>query len=149
MAATPAVPAEAPLDEVFDQIRRLALERDRGAFASLEGGRLVERSANHVEVAVRSAFQAQRLRERTRELEEVCEQVFGTPTRVEFSSLDAPAEEPTGPAPDANPDSGRQGARERTRQIRQAALQNEAVNTALEVLEAQIVDIAPHGGPQA
>jgi len=135
---------------VFDQLRRFAQEHDRGAFASLEGGQLVERAPERIQLGVRSAFQAQRLKDRTGELEALCEQFFGTPTRVEVTTVEpTQAADPARPAPDAAGDETRQASRERTRQIRQAALQNAAVNTALEVLEAQIVDIAPHGGSQA
>ena len=42
------------------------------------------------------------------------------------------------------PESGG-AAREEARRLRQAALQHPAVNTALEVLEASIVDITPLG----
>jgi DNA polymerase-3 subunit gamma/tau len=145
------VPLEAPLAQVFDRFRRFALEHDRGAFASLEGGQLLERSADHLKLAVRSSFQASRLRDRTRDLESLCEQFFGAPTSVEVTELAAGADAPVGlPGAAAETDDGlasRERTREHTRQIRQAALQNVAINTALEVLEAQIVDISPHGGP--
>ena len=66
-----------------------------------------------------------------------------------MSSIDvnnAPAADGASPSHDPDDGEARERSREQTRQTKQAALQNPAINTALEVLEAQIVDIAPHGG---
>jgi DNA polymerase-3 subunit gamma/tau len=137
---------DAPLDVVFDRLKAFALEHDRGAFASLEGGQLVERAPGRIRLQVRNAFHAMRLRDRQTVLQGLCERFFGEPTAVEVLEPDAP---PSRTAVRRRPDPAAApagGAREEARRLRQAALQNEAVNTALEVLGAQIVDITPHGG---
>jgi len=147
----PAAPmdATAPLDVVHDRLKAFAFDRNRGAFASLEGSRIVERSDGLLRIATRNEFHATRLRERSADLERLCGDFFGVATRVEITSDDAPdaghaASEPE-PAAGANDRPAER--RESERQIRQAALQNPAVNTVLEVLEAQIVDIEPLGRP--
>jgi hypothetical protein len=129
---------------VFDRLKLFAQEHNRGAFASLEGGRLIERSEGRLRIEVRNAFHAVRLRDRVPELEALCERFFGAPTSVEVLDPEAPSPAATGePGRDGRPPGG---AREEARRLRQSALQNVAVNTALEVLEAQIVDITPLGG---
>ena len=143
------------------EVRVTALEHNRGAFASLEGGRLVERHPGRLRLQVRNAFHAVRLRDRLPELQSLCERFFGEPTAVEVlgpedSTGAAPVQHAVGssesgdrPAGGNRGEAGTSGPREEARRLRQAALQNEAVNTALEVLGAQIVDITPHGGARS
>jgi hypothetical protein len=146
-APEPAAAAdEAPLEVVFDRLKAFAQEHNRGAFASLEGGQLIERSDGRICIAVRNAFHALRLRERVPEFEAVCERFFGAPMQVEVVEGDSPVAVAT-PAPASGVAAN--GSREEARKLKQAALQNEAVNTALEVLEASIVDITPLGGPRS
>ena len=142
-----ALAADAPLGIVFDRLRAYAQEHNRGAFASLEGARLVARSEGQLRIELRDAFHATRLRARTSELEAVCERFFGQPTAVEVLDPQQPADAPApAGARNATADTAGEDPREQARRLRQAALRNEAVNTALEVLEAQIVDITPLGG---
>jgi len=129
-------PDDAPLDVVFDQLRRFAQQRNRGLFAALEGGRLVLRGAERLRLAVSQEFAARRLRARLGDLEEVCQAFFGTRLRVEVECDAAEGDEATGP--DGNSDLARRR--------RQEALDHPAVNATLEVLGGEIVEIRPLGG---
>ncbi|MEE2662568.1 MAG: DNA polymerase III subunit gamma/tau [Myxococcota bacterium] len=135
---------DAPLEVVYDRLKLFAQQHNRGAFACLEGGRLAEREAGRIRLEMRNAFHAARLRERLAELESLCERFFGRPTRVEL--VDPTASDETSAAQPNADGSSAEGPRDEARRLRQAALQHPAVNTALEVLEAQIVDISPLGG---
>ncbi|MEE3329693.1 MAG: DNA polymerase III subunit gamma/tau [Myxococcota bacterium] len=141
---------DAPLPVIFDRLRQFAQKENRGAFASLEGGRLIARRNGYLELEAQSTFHAKRLRDRTGALEEICESFFGTPTRVEVRNPDGQAQQPTVAASTTTSkrrqsESEAASQREKERKVRQAALQHPSVNTALEVLEASIVDIQPIG----
>jgi DNA polymerase-3 subunit gamma/tau len=129
-------PAEdAPPALVYDRLRGFAEQANRGLFASLAGGRLVEHEPGRIAIALPSAFHARRLSDRRTELEAVCARFFGRPVRVEVRSQ-------TGGNGEAAPSAdGRQLARQR----RQAALGHPAVNVALQELQAEIVEIRPLG----
>jgi len=131
-----APPEDAPLDVVFDQLRRFAQQRNRGLFAALEGGRLVLRGRERLRLAVSEEFAARRLRARVGDLEEVCEAFFGSRLRVEVECDAAEGDEAAGP--DGNSDLARRR--------RQEALDHPAVNATLEVLGGEIVEIRPLGG---
>jgi DNA polymerase-3 subunit gamma/tau len=133
-------PADAPLAVVFDRLRAFAGRENRGLAAALAGGRLVERSAERVRIAAPSRFAAERLADRREALEATCARFFGRPLRVEIETRS------DAPAPIARPED-----REAARKLRERALEHSAVNAALEVLEAKIVDIRPApgaGGPR-
>jgi len=144
----PAVPADpspvalaptAPLPVIFDRLRGIALERNRGLFASLEGGRILDHSAGRLRLGVTSAFHVKRLQDRKNELTTVCSEFFGATTQIEVVVDDDTR--PKGPAAPVDP----QARREAERQRRQQALNHPAVNTTLEVLDAEIVEIRPLG----
>lgn len=127
---------DAPLEAVFDRLRALAQERNRGLFAVLEGGRLLECSGARLRLLVPNRFAATRLHSRQRELEAVCKEMFGRRMRVQVQSEDE--------VPSAAPAAS--GERERKRRLRLEALDNPKVNLAIEVLGGEIVDIRPIEG---
>ncbi|MCZ6464873.1 MAG: DNA polymerase III subunit gamma/tau [Proteobacteria bacterium] len=128
---------EAPPEVVFDRLRGFAQERNRGLFASLEGGRLLEHTSDRLRVGLPNAFHARRLGDRIREFEAVCSQFFGHELRVEIV---AESEHGNGAQSDT-------AQREAARQRRKDALNHPAVNVALRELEAEIVEIRPLGTP--
>ena len=133
-----APPNGAPLDAVFDRLRAFAQEANRGLFAALEGGRLLERSEEQLRILVPSGIAARRLQGRASELATICERFFGAPIRVQLQS----AEDDTGPSPNGpeEPEATSEGKRQR-----QEALNHPAVNDALEILGAEILEIKPTG----
>jgi DNA polymerase-3 subunit gamma/tau len=130
------MPADAPLDVVFDQLRRFVRQSDRGLAAGLEGGQLLERAPDRLRLAVPEGFALRRLETRRADLEAACGRFFGAPLRVELAPR---ALEPAGPAA-AGPES------DLARRRRQEALDHPAVNDALEILGGEIVEIRPVGG---
>ncbi len=124
----------ASLEAVFDRLRAFAREHNPGVYAALEGGRIAERSAEALVIAV-PAFAAQRLRERQAALEEIAALFFGETLRVRVAgqgAVDAAG------APDG----------EAVRLRRQAALNHPGVARALEILEGEILVIRPLGAPR-
>jgi DNA polymerase-3 subunit gamma/tau len=113
--AATAKPPDAPPEAVFERLRDFAGKGNPGLFATLEGGRLVERDDDHLRIAVSQRFLAQRLEDRRGALEKACADFFGRGMRVE---IETDGGEPSGPSgPDA----------ESLRQLRQAALNHPAV----------------------
>ncbi len=135
-AARPSAPA--PLAQVFDRLRAFAQEENRGLFAALEGGKLLERGADSLRIALSSAIAVRRLEARKGDLESVCARFFGKPMRVELTS-DAGA--PAQGAAKAN------GGGETARRRRQEALAHPSVNAAIEILGGEIVEIRTLGEP--
>jgi hypothetical protein len=131
------VALDAPLDVVYDQLRRFAQERNRGLFAALEGGRLVARTSERLRVLVPAAFAARRLEARRDEMETVCQQFFGARLVVEVESADQ--------APQA--EQQRAAQTDLARRRRQQALDHPAVNDTMDILGGQIVEIRPLDGP--
>jgi hypothetical protein len=129
---------DAPLPIVFDRLRAFAQESNRGLFASLEGGRLLACGEGALRIALPSGLAARRLEDRRAELEEVCGRFFGGPVQV---LLEAPGAGPDAP----DPSRGREGEAEEVRRRRLAALAHPAVNDALEILGAEILEIRPLG----
>jgi hypothetical protein len=81
-----------------------------------------------------NGFAKQRLEDRASDLESICSGFFGEPTRIEVAEVkQAP---PAGPAVRG----------EDTRRLKQEALNNPLVNSALEILQADIVEIRPVSG---
>jgi hypothetical protein len=130
--------APAPLAQVFDRLRSFAQGENRGLFAALEGGRLLEKSDEALRISLPSAIAARRLEARKPDLESVCARFFGRQLRVELVS-DA------GGAAAANAAKAGETS-ELARKRRQDALAHPAVNVALEVLGAEIDEIRPLGG---
>jgi len=133
--ATGPAASEAPLPVVLDRLRAVLGEEDRGLAAALEGAALIERTDQALRIAVPEAFAARRLERRLPDLEATCARLFGRPTRV---SISGPSSET------AEPRSRDREQQERARRRREA-LDHPAVNTALEVLGGEVVEIKPLG----
>jgi len=143
-AAAPQAAAQAPLAVVFDRLRAVAQEENRGLYAVLDEGRLLERTEDRLRIALPVGFGARRLETRIADLEGVCERVFGRRLHVELrtgeATPDSAAARPRGPAPDSD----------LARRRRADALQHAGVNDALDVLGGEILEIRPlsgRGGP--
>jgi DNA polymerase-3 subunit gamma/tau len=134
-SGAPAPPLDAPLAVVFDRLRAFAGRESRGLAAALAGGRLAERTPERIRIAAPSRFAAERLADRREALEATCARFFGCPVRVEIETRS-----------DAPPPIARPEDREAARRLRERALEHPALDTALEVLEAEIVDIRPAPG---
>jgi|GEM_PF-624980 len=130
-----------PLHLIFDRLRAFAQEANRGLFAALEGGHLVEKGTGDVRIALSSPTAVRRLESRHAELEAICAAFFGTPMRV---ALEVDHAGPSPPADQAEPSEA--GAEQRRR--RQQALQHPFVNDALEILGGEILEIRPLGAAQ-
>jgi len=119
---------------LFDRLRARALELDRARHASLEHAECVAVDGNRMRLAVSTGFHAERVRSRCAELEAIAKTLFGRPIRIEIDAQSAKtqAEESA-------------ESRERSRRRRQEALNSEPVNLAIEILDAEIVEIRPLG----
>ncbi|HKJ25854.1 MAG TPA: hypothetical protein VKB65_13600, partial [Myxococcota bacterium] len=144
-APAPAADAEpeAPLAVVFDRLRAVAQEHNRGLYAVLDEAHLLERSASKLRIALPAGFGARRLETRLADFEAVCERVFGRPYRIEIETSDAPG---AGPAPrPAVPPPDSDLARRR----RADALRHAGINDAIDVLGGEILEIRPLTGRPA
>ena len=135
----PASPTAAPgggaaPEMLFDRLRSRALETDRARLASLDVARLIRLHGETLELGVPGSFHADRLRARQSEIEALATTLFGQPLRITITVQEAQASQDQ----DAS-------QRELSRLRRQQALHSKPVNLALEVLEAQIVEIRPLG----
>ena len=128
---------DAALSQIYDRLSAFAQERNRGLFAALEGGELLERAPGRMRVRLPSALAARRLASRAQELEEVCRLFFGETVRIELESLQSAAPEAAAPAKPTDSAAARRR--------RQQALDHPGVNTAIEVLGGEIVEIRPLG----
>ena len=136
-APLPGAAAESlPPAVVFDRLRAHAGKQDPGLFAALEGGQLVRIEDARLCLRVPAGFAARRLEQKREPLERCCEAFFGRPIAIE---LEIAGEEP----PAAHLARGTDA--EALRRLRQQALSHPAVNAALDLLEAEIVDIHPLG----
>jgi DNA polymerase-3 subunit gamma/tau len=133
----------APLDVVFDRLRAKIREENAGLFALLNGLRLTGREAGQLRFEAPNAFSKQRIEGRLAEIESICERFFGEPTRISIAEVEQQSHQVRKPRG------------EDSRRLRQEALNHPLVNTALEVLEADIVEIRPleispasPGGPE-
>jgi hypothetical protein len=133
----PTLGGGAPPETIFDRFRAKALETDRARFASLETARLEAIRGNTLEILVPGTFHAERLQTRIGELEALASDLFGQPARITVGLHDA------GTTREESFES-----REASRRRRQEALNSEPVNLALEILEAEIVEIRPLGEPR-
>jgi DNA polymerase-3 subunit gamma/tau len=133
-SATVGLGGGAAPEMLFDRLRARALETDRARFASLDVARLIVLSGETLELGVPGSFHADRLRARQSEIEALATDLFGQPLRIAITVQEAQASQ------------GQEASqRELSRRRRQQALHSEPVNLALEVLEAQIVEIRPLG----
>lgn len=121
-------------EAIFDRLRAKALEADRSRYASLEGTELISIKGNTIELGVSAPFHAERLRDRISDLEAFAGNLLGQPTRitVEVHTARSRQEETS-------------ESREHSRKRRQEALNSEPVNLAIEILDAEIVEIRPLG----
>ncbi|MFP6655832.1 MAG: DNA polymerase III subunit gamma/tau [Myxococcota bacterium] len=124
----------APPAVLFDRLRVKALQSDRGRFASLEAAELLSIEKNQIRLGVSTSFHVERLRARIGELETLAGELFGQAVSIHVESSRGP-DTPQNPAE----------SREETRKRRQEALNSESVNLAIEVLDAEIVEIRPLG----
>jgi hypothetical protein len=124
-------PAEAPL---LDRLRALATERDRALGAALEAVTLADRSETNLVLHTAQPFAAHRLERRRADLEAVCARLFGRPMRIEIAG------------PGGGPRSETEVADEEAiRKRRRDALAHPAVNSALEILGGEVVEIRTLG----
>jgi DNA polymerase-3 subunit gamma/tau len=126
---------------VFDRLRGFIGKDHPGLVAALEGGKLLERDDRHIRVFIQEPFAAQRLRDRLESLEAACATFFGNPIRVEIETTEDEAEAGSGAATGTKAKLSGEALRELT----QRALKNPAVNRAVEILDAEIVEIRPAG----
>ena len=124
----------APPSALFDRLRAKALELDRARYASLEHAECLAVADDRMRLSVATGFHAERVRARGSDLERIAKDLFGRPIRieVELQAVKTQAEESA-------------ESRERSRRRRQQALNSEPVNLAIEILDAEIVEIRPLG----
>ena len=134
VSTAPTIGGGAEPAALFDRFRQKALDTDRARFASLEGSSLVAIEGNTIRIGAPAAFHVERLRQRIADLETLAAKLFGRPTRITVEIA----------APSAQRVESNQ-SREHSRKRRQEALNSESVNMAIEVLEAEIVEIRPLG----
>ncbi|MED5262059.1 MAG: DNA polymerase III subunit gamma/tau [Myxococcota bacterium] len=132
-SAAPSFDPTQPLDQVFAGLLDFGMQENRGLFASLDGGRLLECTEETLRIGVAKSFHQSRLETRMDEVRKICERFFGSQARVSIEVLDDTRATPGTGAPD----------RESIRQRRKKALDHEAINTAVHELDAQIVEIRP------
>ncbi len=133
-AAMGAMATIAPPGVLFDRLRAKALELDRARHASLEHAECLAVEGNLMRLSVATSFHAERVRARGSELEVIATGLLGRVMRiqVELQTVKTQAEESA-------------ESRERSRRLRQEALNSEPVNLAIEILDAAIVEIRPLG----
>ena len=130
----PLIGGGAPPAAIFDRFRATALEKDRSHFASLDGTTLVGIEGNTIRIGAPAAFHVERLRQRSDDLEQHASALFGRPTKISIEI-----------ASGGGARTETKGSREQSRKRRQEALNSESVNLAIEVLNAEIVEIRPLG----
>lgn len=122
------------LGTVFDRLRAFAEERNRGLFAGLEGGTLLEKKNGRLRISLPGGIASQRICARKADLEAVCEQFFSRRTEIDIDVSPMKAATETDDPEIQNV---------QNRETRKAALRHEAINSALNILEAEIVEIRP------
>jgi DNA polymerase-3 subunit gamma/tau len=130
----PLIGGGAPPAAIFDRFRATALAKDRSHFASLDGTTLVGIEGNTIRIGAPAAFHVERLRQRSDDLEQHASALFGRPTKISIEI-----------ASGGGARTETKGSREQSRKRRQEALNSESVNLAIEVLNAEIVEIRPLG----
>ncbi|MBK7951043.1 MAG: DNA polymerase III subunit gamma/tau [Deltaproteobacteria bacterium] len=119
---------------LFDRLRARALGLDRARHASLEHADCAAVDGHRMRIAASTSFHAERLKARVGELEAIAKALFGRPMQIQIEQQAVRKEA----APTAQ-------SRERSRKRRQEALNSESVNLAIEILDAEIVEIRPLG----
>ena len=129
---------DAPLGVVMDRLKAFAQKEDRALYSSLDAARLLDRTASSLRMAIPNEFHRKRIESQIETLQGTVERFFGQRLSVELVAGQAEARSPTAP-----PSVGEK--RERDRQQRNAALNHPAINTGLEELRGEIVEIRPLG----
>ena len=125
----------APLPVVFDRLSAFAAARNPRLAAALEGGDLLACSDGRLTLQAASRFAQQRLASRSAELQELCSDFFGAPTRVEVQlGAESGAPDPAGE---------RNAGSEQLRELKQKALNHPAIGVTLELLDGEIAEIRP------
>ena len=137
-AGADAAQESAPLPLVMDRLRSFVQAANPSLAAPLEGGSLLERGAERLRIGVPGSFAATRLKAKLAALEEICTRFFGNKMRIEVVQLE----------PGVGSDRPRPELDDLSRRRKQEALQHPAVNAALEILGAEIVEIRPLGKPR-
>ncbi len=139
--AAPPAPADpgadqAPLGAVWDRLHAFARNEDRVLFAALEGGELLARTEDTLRIALPTGIATRRMEARRDALESVCSRLFGRTMHVELQAHGA-VTAPQTDSPAGEPPAAR---------IKREALQHPTVNAALEILNAEILEIRPLAG---
>jgi DNA polymerase-3 subunit gamma/tau len=137
--AEPAAPA--PLEAGGDIFGRLVerVRRDKGMLAGfLEHGRLLASGPGFLEIGFAPAdsfcLATARETENLTYLRTVARELLGGRTEVRLSTIDGDAPAVAAPAPRDS---------DRTRKLRHEALDNAAVGWAMEILQAQVIEVKP------
>jgi hypothetical protein len=124
----------------------VAQETNRALFLPLESGQLLHNEPGQICIALPSGFGTSRLQQRITELETVCTTLFGQPTQVSIEIRETTNKS-------SKVDSARRpGTKERKerdealRLRRQSALEHPALNEAIRILGAEILEIRPVEG---
>ena len=137
-AGADAAQESAPLPLVMDRLRSFVQAANPSLAAPLDGGSLLERGPERLRIGVPGSFAATRLKAKLAALEEICTRFFGNKMRIEVVQLE-PGVGSGRPRPELD---------DLSRRRKQEALQHPAVNAALEILGAEIVEIRPLGKPR-
>lgn len=138
--------ASAPLEVVFDRLKAMAEEANRTLFLPLESGELLENQPGRISIALPSGFGTSRLQQRITELESVCASLFGQPTHVQIEVREIAGKNPATGLPKKPDVKARKARDERVRLQRQNALEHPALNQAIQILGAEILEIRPMEG---
>lgn len=144
-AATPQQPpapippedGRAPLPVILDRLRARARDANPGIYAALEGGQLTSLDEGVLQIEHPERFAASRLTEKADQVAAIASEMFGRPTRVEIRQAGESPNRGERPA----------DAADAMRRMRAGALNDPGVGRALEILDAEIVEIRPAGSP--
>jgi DNA polymerase-3 subunit gamma/tau len=126
---------------VYDRLRVFAQRQNRGLFAALDGGHVTARGEGWLRLSIPAGIAGRRLAARGADLEAICRRFFGRAVQVAIEAQDelqapsAAGRGATTPPPDP----------ELARRLRRRALEHPAVNAALDILGADILEIRSVG----
>ncbi|MGE4652003.1 MAG: hypothetical protein AAEJ53_14040 [Myxococcota bacterium] len=123
---------KAPLPVIFDRLLARAREHSRGIHAALEGGCLLAFDVGELHVQVPGPFACARLNEKHEELASLASEMFGRPTRVVVELSTQP-----------EPQAGESETPKKLLDLKREALKDPGVERAIDILNAEIVDIRP------
>ena len=122
----------------MDRFKAFAQKEDRALYSSLDAARLLDRTGSSLRIAIANDFHRKRIESQMETLLGTVERFFGQRMSVELVA--GQKEMPSAKAPTSVGEK-----RERDRQQRNAALNHPAINTGLEELHGEIVEIRPLG----